>query len=457
MASPTSSAAWAAILDTVGKRVSQQQFDTWFKNLKVYSHTPEQLDIRVPNHFFKEWLAQNYRQLLEEATLEVTGSRPTISFRVDESLRPKSDADRDGAAPEPAIVRRPRGLHINDHYTFDTFVVGPSNQLAHAAAAAVSNSPGRTYNPLFIYGSVGLGKSHLLQAICHASLPLLSSRRLAYLSCETFVNEFITAIQRNALPPFRERYRRLDLLLLDDVQFLSRAERSQEEFFHTFNELYNAQKQIVISSDQPPHEIAGLQERLVSRFKSGLVAYIDSPSYEMRAAILQRKAQLRKVSVPDEVIEYIATVITSNIRELDGAITKIVGYASLLKQPITVDLARTALNEPAISRGPINIEAILRAVTAHFNVRISDLQSKKRTRSIVIPRQICMHLARTLTDLSLEEIGGYFGGRDHSTVLYADEKIRGEISHDSSLARLIEKLRRDIDSGSFASVSSHHE
>jgi chromosomal replication initiator protein len=267
---------------------------------------------------------------------------------------------------------------------------------------------------------------------------------VAYLSCETFVNEFISAIQHQGLPAFRSRYRELDFLFIDDIQFLSRAERSQEEFFHTFNDLYNAQKQIVLSSDQPPQDISGLNDRLISRFKSGLVARIDPPGYEMRVAILHRKAEMRSVQVPEDVIDYIATIITSNIRELDGAITKVLGYASLLEQPITLDVARTALHEPARPSPAISIEDILRVVTGHFNVRIADLQSKKRTRSIVVPRQICMYLARSLTMLSLEEIGGYFGGRDHSTVLHATDKISMEIQSDSSLSQLVDQLRHSL-------------
>jgi chromosomal replication initiator protein len=283
-----------------------------------------------------------------------------------------------------------------------------------------------------------------VQAICHASLPKYPAQRIAYLSCETFVNEFISAIQRNELPAFRARYRQLEFLFIDDIQFLSRAERSQEEFFHTFNDLYNAEKQIVVSSDQPPQEINGLQERLMSRFKSGLVARIDPPGYEMRVAILNRKAEVREVAVPEEVIDYIATVITTNIRELDGAITKVVGYASLLKQTISLDLARAALQEPARPGPVVTVEDILRVVTTRYNVRVSDLQSRKRTRSIVLPRQICMYLARSLTTLSLEEIGGYFGGRDHSTVLHAEVKINTSIEQDTALAHAVEALKHEL-------------
>ena len=444
MAVATEAHAWPEILECIRKRVSPQQFATWFKNLKAQAFSAEELNIRVPNNFFKEWLAQNYLNVIEESVAEVGGCRPKIVFTLDPSASVSSEEESGESPPGRPAAPKPIGLRLNEHYTFDAFVIGPSNQLAHAAALAVSKSPGQTYNPLFIYGSVGLGKSHLLQAICHASLPNYSAQRIAYLSCETFVNEFISAIQRNDLPAFRARYRQLEFLFIDDIQFLSRAERSQEEFFHTFNDLYNAQKQIVVSSDQPPQEISGLQERLISRFKSGLVARMDPPGYEMRVAILNRKAELRKVRVPQEVIDYIATIITTNIRELDGAITKVVGYGSLMKQPITLDMARTALAESSGTGVAVTVEDILRVVTARYNVRVSDLQSRKRSRSIVLPRQICMYLARSVTMLSLAEIGGYFGGRDHSTVLHAEEKISTSLKVDSVLARTIEELKHEV-------------
>lgn len=450
MSVQTLSALWPSILEHIRSRVSKQQFVTWFQNLQAQSQTPEELVIRVPNRFFQEWLTQNYLPVIEAAIHEVTGSGPAISFAIDKKVRLQDHGESDEPLLEvapigrPGLLRRSVGLHLNEQYTFETFVVGPSNQLAHAAAVAVANSPGSTYNPLFVHGSVGLGKSHLLQAICHAALDADGRTRVGYMSCETFVNEFISAIQRNQMPTFRERYRLLDILMIDDVQFLSRAERSQEEFFHTFNDLYNAQKQIVLSSDLPPHEINGLQERLTSRFKSGLVARIDPPSYEMRVAVLKRKAELRNVAVPDDVIKYIAEMITSNIRELDGGITKVVGYASLLDQPINLEVARTAMDEPPEAHRPIALDDIIRVVTGAFAVRLADLQSKKRTRSIVLPRQICMYLARALTILSLEEIGGYFGGRDHSTVLHAEEKIRSDMENDSALAATIGNLLQKL-------------
>ncbi len=452
MSHPAAAAArpevWPEVLQRIRSRVSGQQFATWFQNLRAVAPAADELQIRVPNHFFREWLAENYLSLIQDCVAEVSGARPRITFQIDTAARrPSAPAPDDSPTPMPPLPSaspRSHGLRLNEHYTFDTFVVGPSNQLAYAAAMSVSEAPGRSYNPLFLYGSVGLGKSHLLQAICHANQRKSPAVRMAYLSCETFVNEFISAIQRKDMTPFRARYRQLDFLLIDDIQFLCRTDHSQEEFFHTFNDLFNAQKQIVVSSDQPPQDINGLQERLISRFKSGLVARIDPPSYEMRIAILNRKAELRRVLVPVDVIEFIANAVTSNIRELDGAITKVVGYASLMNQPISVEVARNALHEPGQTRTVVTIDDILRAVTAHFSVRVADLQSKKRTRSIVLPRQVCMYLARALTSLSLEEIGGYFGGRDHSTVLHAEAKIAQEVERDDTLRRAVEELKRKL-------------
>lgn len=449
--------SWPQILNCIQKRITPQQYATWFRHLKASLPADDEIHIRVPNRFFKEWLAQNYLGVIKESIREAIGSQPSVAFTVDENIL-LQDASQEVAPPEVVVESTPlpriSGMTLNEDYTFDTFVVGPSNQLAHAAAIAVTDAPGKTYNPLFMFGSVGLGKSHLLQAICYDLLSKNPRAKAAYFSCETFVNEFILAIQRNNLPAFRNRYRQLDLLLIDDIQFLSRAERSQEEFFHTFNDLYNAQKQIVLSSDQPPQNIDGLQERLLSRFKCGLVARIDPPSYEMRVAILKRKAELRHVSLPAEVIDYIANTITTNIRELDGAVTKVVGYASLLNQPISLSTAQTALHEPAVAKSPLSIESIIGVVTNHFAVRVSDIQSKKRTRSIVFPRQVCMYLARILTTLSLEEIGGYFGGRDHSTVLHAEEKIRSAIKEDRALATTIELLKTQLQSDPTSRVSN---
>lgn len=433
---------WPAFLESVRNRVRPQQYETWFRHLRPQEVRPESLVIRAPNQFILTWLRDNYVGLIREAAATVSGTEPEVDFVLDPSLAPSLEAE-DKRVDTVALARR-QGFRINEHYTFSEFVVGPSNQIAHAASLAIAETPGRTYNPLFLYGSVGLGKSHLLQATCHSLLSKFPDYRIRYLSCEQFVNEFISAIQRNELFPFRERYREVDALMIDDIQFLGRAERSQEEFFHTFNALYNSQRQIVLTCDVSPSEMSGLEERLLSRFKCGLVARLDAPSYEIRMAILQKKAALRGIELPQDVIHYVASKITANIRELEGAITKIVGYASLTKEPADLALAQKALHEPNLHGRSVAIEDILQAISKHFNVRIADLQSKKRHKSIAFPRQVCMHLARSLTNRSLGEIGGYFGGRDHTTVLYADAKIRDQAKKDTALQRALNEITAEL-------------
>jgi chromosomal replication initiator protein len=334
-------------------------------------------------------------------------------------------------------------VRLNRSYIFDNFIVGASNALAHAAALAVTENPAQAYNPLFVHGGVGLGKTHLIQAITHRFLEKRPSLRMLYLSCENFMNHFISSVQHSEREKFRDIYRGLDVLLIDDVHFLCRGSRemTQEEFFHTFNALYNAGKQIVLSSDSPPRELTKLEERLVSRFKWGLVARIDPPSYETRVAILRRKAQLRGRTLPDDVLHFIAENIDTNIRDLEGAITKIIGFSSLANKPVDLNLAREALRD-TVERvaSAISMDDIIRSVTAEFRVKLSDLQSKRRSNSVTHPRQIAMYLARTLTRHSLEEIGGYFGGRDHTTVMHGCEKMKSLIESDPSFAETIVRL-----------------
>jgi chromosomal replication initiator protein len=327
---------------------------------------------------------------------------------------------------------------LNPNYRFDNFVVGPCNRFAHAAALGVSESPGIPYNPFFLHGSVGLGKTHLLQSLCFALLERTPDTRILYLSCETFINHFIGALENGDLQKFRNKYRNVDVLVVDDIHMLANKERTQEEFFHTFNTLYNAGKQIVLSSDSSPKEIPKLQERLVSRFKWGLVTEIEPPCYETRMAILKRKSKERGHELPEDVARLLAEHVDTNIRELEGAVTRVIGYATLSGQSITADLARRLLRDVFSSpRGQPSMEDILRVVTAHFGVKVTDLQSKKRTNAIALPRQVGMYLARKITRHSLEEIGGFFGGRDHSTVLYAVDKIDRESRQDERFRELI--------------------
>ncbi len=358
-----------------------------------------------------------------------------------------ADADRTPpAAPVwPEAFRQTNRPPLNPQYTFENFVTGPCNRMAHAAAMAISDLPGRAYNPLFIHASVGLGKSHLMQAICHKMAGSRPGVPMMYISCEDFVNQFIMAIEHGQLEDFRFRFRYLDVLVIDDIHFLADKDRTQEEFFHTFNTLYQAQKQVVLSSDSPPHEIPSIEERLVSRFKWGLVARIDRPSYETRVAIVRKKSRLRDRDLPEAVVQYIASVIDTNNRELEGAVVRVLGFASLSNREVTMDLAREALrdlvHEPS---RVITLQDITDAVLERYNARLSDLQSKRRTQSVAMPRQISMYLARRLTNHSLEEIGAFFGGRDHTTVLHAERKIKRVIVKDAALRGVIETIERQI-------------
>jgi chromosomal replication initiator protein len=312
--------------------------------------------------------------------------------------------------------------------------------MAHAAAQAVSDLPGRAYNPLFIHAGVGLGKSHLMQAICHKVRQHRPDVSMMYVSCEDFVNQFIASIESGQIEEFRYRFRYLDLLVIDDIHFLADKERTQEEFFHTFNTLYQSQKQVVLSSDSPPHEIPRIEERLVSRFKWGLVVRIDRPSFETRVAIVQKKSKLRGVDLPEDVVQYIATAIDTNNRELEGAVIRVLGYASLCNRPIGLDMAKEALRDLATAPSrTVSIQEISDAVLKRYNARLSDLQSKRRSQSVALPRQICMYLARHMTNRSLEEIGAFFGGRDHTTVLHAERKIRQMVATFSGPSALTRK------------------
>lgn len=455
---------WEALQAALRSRVQREQFETWFRRAALSRADDESILITVQNAFTRDWLRDHYGHALTQAIQEVFGGERHLEFEVDpERLvlaspavrRAESDAtnasERAAASPAPTNGRAPKpngafadrllwdsDVNLNPSYTFDSFVVGPCNRFAHAAAVGVSESPGAAYNPFFLHGSVGLGKTHLLQSLCHALLTRTPGTRILFLSCETFVNHFISALENGDLQEFRHKYRNVDVLVVDDIHVLANKERTQEEFFHTFNTLYNAGKQIVLSSDSPPKEIPTLQDRLVSRFKWGLVTEIEKPCYETRMAIMKRKSRVRGRDLPDDVARLLAEHIDTNIRELEGAVTRLTGFASLSGQPITTDLARKVLSEFfEVRTGQPSMEDILRIVTEHFNVKLSELQSRKRTNAIAHPRQVAMYLARKITRHSLEEIGGFFGGRDHSTVLYAVDKIDRLTKKDARFGELL--------------------
>jgi len=388
----------------------------------------------VPSRLAKEWVETRYAGLISSALRDVLSRGVSIQLTVME--------EAPAPPPAPAPVRLPDTVHLSPKYTFDTFVVGSGNRFAHAAAMAVAESPARAYNPLFIYGGVGLGKTHLLQAIGHHVIHGKGLHRVAYISSEKFTNELINSIRDDRTLEFRTRYRNVDVLLIDDIQFLAGKERTQEEFFHTFNTLHEASRQIIITSDRPPKDIPTLEDRLRSRFEWGLIADIQPPDLETRIAILRKKAELDGIHVPDQVAEFIAQRIHSNIRELEGALVRVVAYANLTRSPITVESASEILKEllPSAASTPITITSLQKAVAEHFDIRMEEMRAKRRTKGVAFPRQVAMYLARELTDASLPRIGAEFGGRDHTTVMHACDRVKEAIAQDPQFAARLKKL-----------------
>lgn len=429
----------------------------WFDEIEVVGVERGLLRLRVREPIRRRYLERECADAFSEAGQQVTGMLMRVAFigedgQTDPLPEPTPHRQNDHAPSRLPITSPPtpisreaiaatEQLALNPDYTFENFVVGPENRLAVAAARAVADSPGESYNPLFLHARVGLGKTHLLQAICRQLLQRNPAAVIHYTSCEEFIHQFMESISEGQMSGFRHRFRDIDLLMIDDIHFLAQRERSQEEFFHTFNHLYQARKQIVLSCDAPPDQIPALEERLVSRFKWGMVAEIERPGYETRLAIVQKKAAIRGVAMPDDVISLIATRIDSNIRELEGAIVRMQMQATVERRPIDIRLARQVLGETGpFPRSRVAIGVIIETVAAHFDLRPSDLQSKRRHKSVSQPRQICMFLARKLTSHSLEEIGGYFGGRDHTTVMHAVRTTAARMEQDPDLACQIKGL-----------------
>ncbi len=439
---------WVATLEKIEERISKPSFDTWLKNTKAESLEKDQLIISAPNEFARDWLENQYTELISEILDEVTGSKLKTKFIIPDStievedLKPvtKSKVGM-GSADIPKSM-------LNSKYTFDTFVIGAGNRFAHAASLAVAEAPAKAYNPLFIYGGVGLGKTHLMHAIGHYVRDHNPKAKVVYITSEKFTNEFINAIMENKSNNFRNKYRTIDVLLIDDIQFIAGKESTQEEFFHTFNALHEESKQIIISSDRPPKEIPTLEDRLRSRFEWGLITDITPPDLETRIAILNKKAKAEGLDIPNEVMLYIANQINTNIRELEGALIRVVAYSSLVNQDIDASLAADALKDIIPSSKPkvITIQGIQEIIGERYNIRLEDFVAKKRTKSIAYPRQIAMYLSRELTDLSLPKIGEEFGGRDHTTVIHAHEKISKLLEQDSDLNRDIEDIKETLKS-----------
>ena len=440
----TASDLWTRCLETIREETEHQSYQTWFEPTRGVELTDDAVRIEVPNRFFADWLEEHYMGLVKRAVEENAGRELDAVFQVAHKRRDEYEpVSTRREVPPPLTTAAADECQLNPRYTFSTFVVGNSNRFAQAATMAVAEAPADSYNPLFIYGGVGLGKTHLMQAIGQYVKEKRPDLSVYYVSSETFMNELITAIQRGSTLKFRDKYRSKDVLLIDDVQFLAGKESTQEEFFHTFNALYLAHKQIVMTSDRPPKQIATLEERLVSRFGSGLVTDVQPPDLETRIAILHEKAELDGISIPNDVIHLIANSVTSNIRELEGSLVRLLAFSSLTGSEITVDLAKEVLSEfLGAPRGPISVARIQQAVAETFGVPVEKMKARGRASQIAHARQVAMYLARELTHLSLAQVGEHFGGRDHTTVLHAQRKIREEVAHPSQTQRDVENLKR---------------
>ncbi|MDF0728485.1 chromosomal replication initiator protein DnaA [Cytobacillus sp. S13-E01] len=440
---------WTKALGEIEKKLSKPSFETWLKSTKAHSLQSDTLTITAPNEFARDWLESRYLHLIAETIYDLTGAELSIKFIIPQN---QLEEEFDLRTPAKKIskhddeqIELPQNM-LNQKYTFDTFVIGSGNRFAHAASLAVAEAPAKAYNPLFIYGGVGLGKTHLMHAIGHYVLDHNPNAKVVYLSSEKFTNEFINSIRDNKAVDFRNKYRSVDVLLIDDIQFLAGKEQTQEEFFHTFNTLHEESKQIVISSDRPPKEIPTLEDRLRSRFEWGLITDITPPDLETRIAILRKKAKAEGLDIPNEVMLYIANQIDTNIRELEGALIRVVAYSSLINKDINADLAAEALRDiiPGSKPKVITILEIQKVVGAHFNIKLDDFKAKKRTKTVAFPRQIAMYLSRELTDFSLPKIGEEFGGRDHTTVIHAHEKISRLVETDALLQKQVKEIHTQL-------------
>ncbi|PWU70085.1 chromosomal replication initiator protein DnaA [Gracilibacillus dipsosauri] len=442
---------WQNTLEMIKEKVSKPSYDTWLKNTLIDQIQEDTVIISAPNEFTRDWLESKYTKIVKEVLYELTGADLSVKFIIPESAEilnaEETQTKKKAIISSQGNHTSPKSM-LNDKYTFETFVIGSGNRFAHAASLAVAEAPAKAYNPLFIYGGVGLGKTHLMHAIGHYVLDHNPSAKVVYLSSEKFTNEFINSIRDNKAVNFRNKYRNVDVLLIDDIQFLAGKEQTQEEFFHTFNTLHEENKQIIISSDRPPKEIPTLEDRLRSRFEWGLITDITPPDLETRIAILRKKAKADGLDIPNEVMLYIANQIDTNIRELEGALIRVVAYSSLINQDIDASLAAEALKDiiPASKPKVITIHHIQEAVGKRYQVKLEEFAAKKRTKSIAFPRQIAMYLSRELTDFSLPKIGEEFGGRDHTTVIHAHEKISKMIATDSLLSKEIDEIKEQLKS-----------
>src|SRR5580765_7496087 len=432
---------WDRMLIELERRLPPSALDSWLRPCRLAALDGDDLRIAAPNKYTRDWLLQNHLGALETAARDIFGGSPRVGIIIDPGLPPTAAT----AHHSPGIEAQSPPSGLSSRYTFDSFVVGNSNQFAQAACQAVAELPSKAYNPLFIYGGVGLGKTHLLHAVGHQIGRLFPQLRLLYLSSERFTNDLINAIRYDRTSEFHAKYRTIDLLLIDDIQFISGKERTQEEFFHTFNDLYEARKQIVVSSDSAPKEIPEIEERLRSRFEWGLIADIQPPDFETRVAILKKKAEIERVRLPDDVAYLIASRIKANIREIEGSLTRMIAFCSLSGREMSVELAQEVLSDLwGEDEKIITIEHIQRKVAEFFGVKLGDMRAKNRTKAVAFPRQIAMYLSRQLTHASLTEVGRTFGGKDHTTVLHAVEKIQGMLQDDPKFKKTIDTLTQSV-------------
>ena len=438
---------WTQSLDIIKNEISQQNFETWINPVKIANIEGNNVSLSVPNKFFKDWLIENYHDILSESLSQVLGTSVQITLVVEQSGE-KSSVSGQAKGRRVSKKSQPRKIHpsINQNYSFERFVVGPSNQFAHAASLSVAELPAQNYNPLFIYGGVGLGKTHLINAIGIKTISLFPDKTVLYVSAEEFMNELINSIRYDKMQHFREKYRKIDSLLIDDIQFIAGKERTQEEFFHTFNTLHDSGKQIVVTSDKFPKEIEKLEGRLRSRFEWGLIADIQPPEVETRVAIIEKKAYENNISIPKDVAHYIASVVDSNVRELEGVLTRISAYSSLTNREIELDLVREVLVNllESVKRKEVTIDEIIKKVAVKFGLKLSDIKSQKKNKDLILPRQIAMFLSRKLTDKSFPDIGAKIGGRDHSTIIYGNNKIKKLIKNNVKLKNMINKIEESL-------------
>jgi chromosomal replication initiator protein len=422
---------WENFLTQIKEKTSFQIYESWFKPLRLIDVSPSAISIEVPSVFFLDWVKTNYLDIIKEVFYSLTKERLDINLITKQSTKDEKEVSVSAAAVPK---------NINSRYIFNNFVVGSSNQFAHAACLAVANHPGRTYNPLFVYGGVGLGKTHLLHAIVHHGMSKNNRAKICYLSAENFTNELINSIRFEKMINFRNKYRTMDMLLLDDIQFIAGKERTQEEFFHTFNSLFELKKQIVVTSDKTPREIPELEDRLRSRFEWGLIADIQPPDAETKVAILKKKAVAEDIKLPNEVAFFLATNVKSNIRELEGLLNRLIAYSSLYGCDISIDFTKDVLKDVIGVKKEATPEDIVKLVCKYFNTKVADLKSKRKNNSILIPRQIAMYSIRKVTNLSYPEIGRFFGGKDHSTVIHSIKKIESLLVKDQNIKKIIDSV-----------------